>query len=823
MNMKIRSTRWIWSGVLALVLTTATMFGQGVTTSGISGFVTDKGGAPIAGAKVVATHIPTGTRYHAVSNSTGTYAIDGLRPGGPYAVEAIAPDGTTAEDTGLYVDVGSNLSENLKPGSEVVTLAAVKVEDTRDTKFDSSSMGTSMAFAAADIASVNSVRQDIQDIENLDPRTNLQQSANGDANYTLSVQGQNPRENLVLVDGVSASDNFGLNSNGYAGLRNPLPLDWIESFSFDLNAYDVAYSGFVGAVADATLKSGTNQLHGDFYEYYTGTNFRGPDPLPNPLGAHESIQAHTTGATLGGPIIKNKLFFFFGYEAFRQVAAPSPPNFNPFDTAADTATINQILAVAKTEGYVQPGTFTPSAHTWQQNFVGKIDWNISDNHKFDFTFRHNDGRSPLEYNYTSSFETSLSGSWYDSHRVDQSYTAKVNSDWNYVLPGLTTELEGTFRMYNGTAIPEGTLWPAVTIILGNFGAYQTGAAPTELFLGTSASYQDNNLHTQEVEEHLFAEYAAGTHTFKFGAAFDRMQLTNTFIQNTLGSYTFSNIQDFLNATPTGATKTVASPGFTLTQSIAHFWQLNIAPSLQDTWKPNEHLTLLGGIRLDYPYMDQLPPLSTVFLNSAGFPNTQTISGHYIISPRFGFNWDVSKDQTTQIHGGAGLFVASPPYVWLENSFNNAGLTTSASVNNSAKIIPGYTFAGANTGPVPAAAGAPSQNIDYLAHDFQDPANWKENIAVDHKLPFGNITVTAEADFSQVEKDVYYTSNNLKLATSGPAVMPDGAIRYAGNITPSNVGTAYFVPGTRPATSTRASRARHRRCWRTIRSSRRSLS
>ena len=793
MNMKIRSTRWIWSGVLALVLTTATMFGQGVTTSGISGFVTDKGGAPIAGAKVVATHIPTGTRYHAVSNSTGTYAIDGLRPGGPYAVEAIAPDGTTAEDTGLYVDVGSNLSENLKPGSEVVTLAAVKVEDTRDTKFDSSSMGTSMAFAAADIASVNSVRQDIQDIENLDPRTNLQQSANGDANYTLSVQGQNPRENLVLVDGVSASDNFGLNSNGYAGLRNPLPLDWIESFSFDLNAYDVAYSGFVGAVADATLKSGTNQLHGDFYEYYTGTNFRGPDPLPNPLGAHESIQAHTTGATLGGPIIKNKLFFF-GYEAFRQVAAPSPPNFNPFDTAADTATINQILAVAKTEGYVQPGTFTPSAHTWQQNFVGKIDWNISDNHKFDFTFRHNDGRSPLEYNYTSSFETSLSGSWYDSHRVDQSYTAKVNSDWNYVLPGLTTELEGTFRMYNGTAIPEGTLWPAVTIILGNFGAYQTGAAPTELFLGTSASYQDNNLHTQEVEEHLFAEYAAGTHTFKFGAAFDRMQLTNTFIQNTLGSYTFSNIQDFLNATPTGATKTVASPGFTLTQSIAHFWQLNIAPSLQDTWKPNEHLTLLGGIRLDYPYMDQLPPLSTVFLNSAGFPNTQTISGHYIISPRFGFNWDVSKDQTTQIHGGAGLFVASPPYVWLENSFNNAGLTTSASVNNSAKIIPGYTFAGANTGPVPAAAGAPSQNIDYLAHDFQDPANWKENIAIDHKLPFGNITVTAEADFSQVEKDVYYTSNNLKLATSGPAVMPDGAIRYAGNITPSNVGTAYFVPG-----------------------------
>jgi hypothetical protein len=373
-------------------------------------------------------------------------------------------------------------------------------------------------------------------------------------------------------------------------------------------------------------------------------------------------------------------------------------------------------------------------------------------------------------------------------------TAKFNSDWNYIIPGLTTELEGTYRLYNGTAIPEGTLWPSVTIILGNFGTYPTGAAPTELFLGTSPNYQDNNLHTQEIEEHLFGDYALGTHTFKFGASVDRMQLTNTFIPNTLGSYTFSNIQDFLNATPTGATKTVASPGFTLNQSIAHFWQLNIAPMIQDTWKPNPNLTLLAGIRLDYPYMTQLPPLSPAFLAATGFANTQTINGHYTLSPRFGFNWDVSKDETTQVHGGAGLFVTSPPYVWLENSFNNAGLTTTASVSNSPAIIPGYTFTGASTGPVPKAAGAPAENIDFIEHNFQNPASWKENIAVDHKLPFGNITVTAEADWSQVEKDVYYTSTNLRLATSGPALMPDGAIRYNGNITPSNIGSAYYVPG-----------------------------
>lgn len=265
--MKYPSLKWILAGAIALAFTaTSSVFGQGVTTAGISGFVTDKNGAPISGAKVVVTHVASGTHYQTVSNSSGTYALDGLRPGGPYSIEATAPDGTTATDSGLYVDVGGILSENLKPGSEVVTLAAVQVGASRDTKFDGSVMGTSTTFNAREISTVNSVRQDIQDIENLDPRTNLQQSAAGDSNYTLSVAGQNPRENLVLIDGVSASDNFGLNSNGYAGLRNPLPLDWIESFSFDLNQYDIAYSGFVGAVADATLKSGTNAFHGDLYE-----------------------------------------------------------------------------------------------------------------------------------------------------------------------------------------------------------------------------------------------------------------------------------------------------------------------------------------------------------------------------------------------------------------------------------------------------------------------------------------------------------------------------------------------------------------------------
>ena len=793
------SIRWMLAGVMALAMTlSSAVFGQGVTTSGIAGFVVDKAGKPVVGAKVTALHAPTGTRASTLTRSGGQYAIDGLRPGGPYTVSVEGTDGTTAQTTGLYADVGSTLATNFTLSSDVVKLDAVTVGASRDTTFDASAMGTATNFSAKDIGSISSVRQDVQDLENMDPRVSLSQSSNGDSNYQLSVQGQNPRENLFLIDGVSATDNFGLNSNGYAGLRNPLPLSWIESAAFELNQYDVAYSGFVGAVLNATLKSGTNEFHGELYNMYTGTNFRGPDPVVGALGAHEQIQLHTTGATLGGPIIKDKLFFFVGYEAFRELAQPPAQQFLPTDNAADTAVVNQILAKALSLGDTQQGSFYTPLHTWQQNFVAKIDWNINDMHKFEFTFRHNDGRAPLTYNYTSSFETSLSGSWYDSHRVDQSYTAKINSDWSNFLPGLRTELESTYKRYNGTAVLEGTDWASVTIYGVNGTSLQGGSPPYELYLGPSPNYQANALFTQEVEEHAFAELPVGDHTFKLGLAFDRVQMYNIFIPNYLGTYSFSNVADFLNATPTGVTLEAPAPGFTLQQAIAHYAQLNVSPSIQDTWKPNDHFSVVAGIRLDDPIEPANPPTNPIYAAQTGTSNATTINGNYTISPRFGFNWEIPGAQKTQIRGGAGLFLGTPPFVWLENSFSAAGALTTYTINNSSVPIANgtYIFTGnpATQALPPANLSNPVPSIDILAPNFHNPANWKENLAIDRQLPFLNLVLTAEVDLSQVQKDIYYTNTNLKLATSGPAFMPDGAIRYAGNITPTNIGSANFVPG-----------------------------
>jgi len=794
--------RLLAAGVLTLVLglTTTMTYGQGVTTSGLAGFVTDKDGKPVVGATVTAIAVSSGTHSQAVTRENGEYNITGLQPGGPYTVTVASPNFSVEPKTDVYLDIGATGTESFTAQSQVIRLSGITVGGTRDTTFDGSEMGTATVVTAQQVQKIETVRRDVQDIENLDPRTSMMQVGTSDSQYTLSISGQNPRENAFLVDGVSAADNFGLNSNGYAGFRNPVPPDWISSLSLDLNPYDLTFSGFEGGVLDVTLKAGTNDFHGSAYEIYTGTNFRGPDPVPGFLGKHEPMNEHTTGFTFGGPIVKNKLFFFVGYDAFREIATSPAQLFNPADTTSDATVVSNIEAKAVAEGY-NPGQLTSAAHLWEQNFVAKIDWNISDSQKFELTFRHTAGEAPVFYNYTSSTETSLTNSFYNTYRTDQSITAKLNSDWSSAIPNFHTEIEATYKRYNGTAVLGGADFPAVTIdnvqgastpTIGNTTVLPNGA----LFLGTYYAYQLNNIYTWEQEEHAYGEYSIGNHTFKFGGQADRTGYTDTFIPNYLGSYTFSNVNDFLNGQPTGVTLEAPAPGYTLGQDVSHYYLLDLTPLIQDTWRPNAALTVLGGLRMDYPYEPAKPQVNPIFLAAQGFSNSTTMSGNYTIGPRIGFNYDFPTALKTQLRGGAGLFLGQNPVVWVENSFNNAGQVTTYSISNGSTPIANYTFTGNQaTQPIPpVAATKPVPSFDYTDPNFHWPANWKENLAIDHELGFWHLILTAEADFSQVEKDVFYQQTNYKLAAATvPAYTPDGAIRYAGVITPGNIGSQYFIP------------------------------
>jgi hypothetical protein len=363
MKLKKLSTRWICSGVIALALMlTTSMFGQGVTTSGLTGFVTDKAGKPIEGATVTVVLDASGGRYVATTGSTGRYNLSGLITGGPYTVTATAPNLPPAEKKDVYTSLGATGSIDLEMSSDVVQLEAYKVSESADNStFGAQAMGTGSSYSSKQIMAVSSIRRDLQDFQNLDPRAVVMQVSPSDPAYTFSIAGQNPRENALLVDGVSAADNFGLNSNGYAGLRNPVPLEWIAAATLEVSPYDVIYSGFLGGITDVSLKSGTNEFHGSAYEVYTGTRMRGPDPVVGLIGPHEPTNQHTTGATLGGPIIPNKLFFFVGYEVPPDCGGPRPGLQPPVERdgndpgAADRVGPRGRLHDRRQDLHLQPG------------------------------------------------------------------------------------------------------------------------------------------------------------------------------------------------------------------------------------------------------------------------------------------------------------------------------------------------------------------------------------------------------------------------------------------------------------------------------------
>lgn len=405
-------------------------FGQGVTTSAINGFITSKSGAPVSGATVTVTHEPSGTHSTTVTRTSGQYSISGLRPGGPYTVTVTAKDNEPTTQNDIYLGLDHPQSVDLVLSSGIVVLEAYKVEASKDATFDSNKMGASSGFDRDQIAQIPTVRRDVQDITNLDTRAGLTLNTST-GEFSVSAQGQNSRFNSFLIDGQQANDPFGLNANGFASLRSPVPLDAIQAMTIDLSPYDVTRTGFTGALINAVTKSGTNELHGDVYFYYTGQNhaLRAPNPGqgatdPN-KGTLTPLQEHTFGMTLGGPIIKDKVFFFFAYDNFRKVGLPySPITFQP--NAADVAA---ITATAKSYG-IDPGTIGNLVLSKQKTYLAKIDWNINSDQRASLTYRRTDSSAP-NYSNGSTF-TQFSSNAYQSNRINDNLSALINSTWTPV-------------------------------------------------------------------------------------------------------------------------------------------------------------------------------------------------------------------------------------------------------------------------------------------------------------------------------------------------------------------------------------------------------
>ena len=778
-------TKYLLTALIAFSLTlTSAVFGQGVTTSAINGFITDKSGTPVSGATVTVTHVPSGSRSTAVTRSSGQYSITGLRVGGPYTVSVSSPGNQPASQGEVYLALDHPQSVDLTVSNEVVVLEAFKVQASKETTFDSNKMGAASTFDRDQIAQIPTIRRDVQDVVNMDTRAALTiNTSTGE--FSVSAQGQNSRFNSFLIDGQQANDPFGLNANGFASLRSPVPLAAIAAMTIDLSPYDVTRSGFTGALINAVTKSGTNEFHGSVYTYYTGSSLRAKNPGQGPTdpnrGTITPLQEHTYGLTFGGPLIKDKLFFFGAYETYwKNGVSFSPVQFQP--NAADVAT---IAAAARAYG-IDPGTLAGGlVQSKQKTYLAKIDYNINSEQRASLTYRRTDSSAP-NFSNGSTF-TQFSSNAYQANRINDNLSFLLNSTWT---TDLRTELGLAAQKYNGTAKPYTALSPAVYIngVVGTNLVTGATVANGSLDIGTNPSYQHNALTTKGYNGHLYADYTPfSQHEFKVGADFDKEIYKDLFIQYYTGLYAFASPAAFVAGTPNYIRYQQPLAGYTANDADYFYSFTDYGLLVQDTWKPNANLTIVGGVRMDYPSFPTAPIYLPAFQAAFGIPNNSTGTGNATWAPRFGFNYRLPTKLQIQMRGGIGLFQGTNPAVWVGNSYGTTGLLNSVIVGSSTSSTtnpplaapytpfnpsPGYV----QTLPPPA---TPTPNIALTDPNFRTPTSWKSNLAFDTKLPWYGLIATVEGNWIEAKKALYYVNLNLLQNATVPN-NPDGRIRYSGS-------------------------------------------
>lgn len=773
----LSSFRRLKLGYFALVALVAQAFGQGLTTSGLGGFVADRGARPVAGATVAVLHVPSGSRVETTTRANGQYSFTGLRPDGPYTVTLTAPGGTeTRED--LYLALGETATVDFVVGAPaVVRMQEFVVAGERTLEFGADRISTGSNFNSADVERLPSVRRNVQDIAQLDSRvTVLNLSQDGE----MSAQGQNYRFNSFLVDNVQTNDPYGLNPNGFSSQRSPIPFEALQAVSVQLNPYDVRRSGFTGALINAVTKSGTNRFTGLVYGEYTDLNMRAKHPVTD---ARESFRERTKGAILGGPIVPGRLFFFLSYDEFERITPPPTLNLR-----LDAGQLQQIVARARTFNY-EPGDLIggPDNTATQKTHLAKLDWNITQAHRLSLSYRRLRGGSPI-FQFYGGNNNSFSNFWYDTSRRTDSYTTQLFSNWS---SRLRTEASFTASKYDGSAKNRGTPFPQV-FIQGLTAVRITDGVTVQngtIDLGTYNVQQQNELATKTRNGAFSAEYSLGNHTLMAGLDYQRTEIANEFITNAYGSYTFPTLASWLSGTGASKTQTVVAPGKTPEDTFADFTYTTLGIYAQNLWKPGPQLTLTAGLRFDRPAVGESPTTipttanysEAAFRQAFGISSTTTNDGNYTISPRVGLNYKFDTERRTQLRGGLGLFQGTNPAAWLGNSYQNRGLTANISTTN-ATFSPSLSNA---------ATSAPAVALINLTHpDFHAPAVWKANLAVDHALPFGGLILTAEASFLKTRYGTMMRNLNLRPVGTNP----DGRIRYAGPIVATSTGNGRGANG-----------------------------
>jgi hypothetical protein len=777
----------------ALLLISVASIAQ-VTTSGITGIVTADGEEAI-GATVTAKHVPSGSIYRAVTNIDGRYTITGMKSGGPYEVEITYIGFQTAQFNNIQLDLGQNtvLDATMSEGSEVLQEVVIVAKANNTMRSDRSGAVTNLN--TTQIASIPTVGRSMLDIMKMTPQSS---SASG-----MAIGGGNYRQSSVTIDGASFNDSFGMEPSPLPGGGTPISIDALEQMTVSITPYDVRQSGFTGGGVNAVTKSGTNTFKGSAYTYLTSSSLKGKNVGDVELPVADGHNS-TFGVSFGGPILKDKLFFFVNGEYEDNVVtgpAVMAGNGNPPYSATNR---RPRLSELESLSNFMSKTYGLITGPWQgynlkmpaYRILARIDWNINDNHKLNVRFTKSNrqesnpasasrsigsnrtsiiyGGNQNSYGSNTDYSMSSLSSRYVTEFRFTSFAAELNSKFGMVH----NTLRATYSFQDQPRSNEyGESAPIVEIVMDNGqGLYPSWALTGDLFTFNNKAQTKTTVITDEVNMQL------GKHNLFGGIQYEHDWAANGYAQAAAGYYAFQ-------ATPeqvaNGDWASVFTPENTRLFGITYGNGANHSPFvaemstnqwslyLQDNWSISDRFRMSLGVRLELP---SYPSLKDNF--NEDYYKIDFGGNHYrtdnvpdatvSFSPRVGFNWDITGERNLILRGGTGLFVGRLPFVWLISAVGNSGMGQTSYIASQTKgVIPTFTTSQQD---MLQQIGAKSQttipsSATILSDDLRMPKTWKTSLALDVKLP-GDIDFTIEGivnkDMNPVvvsNRDIYWDGHS----------------------------------------------------------------
>ncbi|MFZ1527832.1 MAG: carboxypeptidase regulatory-like domain-containing protein [Ferruginibacter sp.] len=711
-----------------------------VTTSSVSGFVKNSTGESITGSTVQLTHTPTGTTYKTASGRDGRFNFVNLMPGGPYTIEVTNVGYGNYSEANVNLPLGENTRMDVVLSTSATVLTDVVVTAAGSSR---KKTGASTSIGKQQIAALPTLSRSLQDYTRLTPQ------ANGN-----SFGGVSNRYNNITIDGAVNNDVFGLSGSGTPGgqaATTPISLDAIQEIQVVLAPYDVSYGNFTGGGVNAVTRSGTNKLEGSVYYFIRNENTIGKDPVTRIKAT--AFDDKQYGMRLGGPIIKNKLFFFLSGEMARR---NSPTLFNAGDSNAllSVAEASQLADTLKNRYGYDAGAYNAfDAETQSNKAFARLDWNIRPGHQL--TLRHN---------YIKAFDDNISRSPTFFRYGNNAY--RFNNTQNITVAELRSRFGSRFsnnlligkhviRDFRSTY---GSLFPSIEI--------SKGAGTVQL--GSERSSAANELDQDIFEITDNFKIFKNKHTFTIGTHNEFFKFRNLFINNYNGRWRFGSLSDFYGNFPRQLDVTYSADKATNARPSAQFDASQLGFYIQDEIQVNSKFKLTMGLRADMPVINSKPANNrAVDSTFAGKYSTSFIPNKQLLwAPRVGFNYDVEGNKSTVVRGGIGVFTGRVPFVWISNQFSNTGLLlkTISQTDNTPATAPFTVNNGNGFNPnvdqqSTLGTGGTTYEVNLIDKNFKMPQVMRVNLAADKKLP-GNINLTFEGIFSKTLNNIAYTDVNL---------------------------------------------------------------